>query len=347
MKEEYRLHYGLISKYRPVLMSVAILLIMFCHLSSGQSHHGVAVTRLASILEAGNSGVDMFLFLSGVGLYYSYTQKPLSYWAFERKRFKRIIPYYLVIAGATYLILSFLRNSFSLSKYICDLFYLTWFIEGSTYYWYVFAICVFYMSFPAIYSFIYNNERPFLWALFFCLSWFVGVKLLGSYWGYIKHFRIMLERFPIFVLGVYTGKLAYRKVKIKRSYCVFFILSGTALLALQKYALHGFLETQLRYPSRSAFAISIITSVILLMEYLENTVPWTHSILMKLLGWYGGLTYELYLLHQSFRLLLDFPYKPIGYFVSAFALPTVTATGIWWVRKRMASRQLFGTAQTH
>ena len=339
MKEEYRLHYGLISKYRPVLMSVAILLIMFCHLSSGQSHHGVAVTRLASILEAGNSGVDMFLFLSGVGLYYSYTQKPLSYWAFERKRFKRIIPYYLVIAGATYLILSFLRNSFSLSKYICDLFYLTWFIEGSTYFWYVFAICVFYMSFPAIYSFIHNNEKSFLRTLVLCIAWLIGVKLLGYFVSYIKHFRIMLERFPIFILGVYAGKLAYRQIRVKRVYCVFFILFGLAMLVLQKLVLHGFIESQLRYPSRSAFAISIITAVILIMEFLEITVPRLHSFLVRLFGWYGGLTYELYLLHQSYRLLLDFPYKPFGYFMSAFALPTITAIGIWWVKTTWNQRK--------
>ena len=82
--EERSLHYGLISKYRPVLMSVAILLIMFCHLDTAQNHNDADHTRLAGFLQTGSVGVDIFLFLSGIGLYFSYTKKPLPYWQFEK-----------------------------------------------------------------------------------------------------------------------------------------------------------------------------------------------------------------------------------------------------------------------
>lgn len=85
MKEiEYKLNYSLISKYRALLMGIAILFIMFCHLDVSQGHNGVPTTSLARALHVFTVGVDMFLFLSGVGLYYSYTKRTQSYGEFEK-----------------------------------------------------------------------------------------------------------------------------------------------------------------------------------------------------------------------------------------------------------------------
>lgn len=96
---EYKPDYSLISKYRAVLMGLAIILIMFCHMDIAQEHNGVSATSLAKALHLFTVGVDIFLFLSGVGLYYSYTKGKQPYVKFEKKRLIRILPYYAVIGG--------------------------------------------------------------------------------------------------------------------------------------------------------------------------------------------------------------------------------------------------------
>lgn len=60
---------GLIGKYRAVLMGTAILCILFCHLDLVQRKHGLPVTGLGMASSALTMGVDMFMFLSGFGLY--------------------------------------------------------------------------------------------------------------------------------------------------------------------------------------------------------------------------------------------------------------------------------------
>lgn len=59
-----------ISKFRTELMGVATIMILMCHSLVGT--YSVQVSGyLRKILAYGNQGVDVFLFLSGVGLWYS------------------------------------------------------------------------------------------------------------------------------------------------------------------------------------------------------------------------------------------------------------------------------------
>ena len=57
-----------VSLYRTQLMGIAAILIVLCHASL----YGVQMCSVVStILNIGNIGVDVFLFLSGMGCYYS------------------------------------------------------------------------------------------------------------------------------------------------------------------------------------------------------------------------------------------------------------------------------------
>ena len=60
-------NYHYLSSERKTIMGFAILWIMFFHSSGDYSHFHV----LKTIKEFGNLGVDIFLLLSGIGLYYS------------------------------------------------------------------------------------------------------------------------------------------------------------------------------------------------------------------------------------------------------------------------------------
>lgn len=67
--------FGDISRYRTQLMGMASLMIIACHAPAS----GVLMPPvLANVLSYGNFGVDIFLLLSGLGLYYSLSKRPVE-----------------------------------------------------------------------------------------------------------------------------------------------------------------------------------------------------------------------------------------------------------------------------
>ena len=85
-----------ISHYRGELMGLAMLFVMFFHVWMPKSN------ALYGLVRCGNVGVDMFLFLSGIGLWYSWTKDP-SPVRFFKKRYLRVYPAWLVIACLFYM----------------------------------------------------------------------------------------------------------------------------------------------------------------------------------------------------------------------------------------------------
>ena len=85
-----------VSRYRGELMGAAILFIILFHIPLPRSDTFFGLHR------CGNIGVDMFLFLSGVGLWYSWVKNP-STSHFYKRRLLRIFPTWLVISSIYYL----------------------------------------------------------------------------------------------------------------------------------------------------------------------------------------------------------------------------------------------------
>ena len=80
-------------------------------------------------LALGSSGVEIFLFLSGMGLFYSLSGDPrLS--EFYRKRLTRILPAYLVLGGAGWLILDILLRKTGWLRFLLDFSTLSFWTEG-------------------------------------------------------------------------------------------------------------------------------------------------------------------------------------------------------------------------
>ncbi len=206
-------------------MGVAIIMIMFCHLDIAQEHNGVSITSLAGYLQVLTVGVDIFMLVSGLGLYYSYTKNPISYFRFEKKRILRVLPWYLVIAGVTYFVYDILIKHLGFLRFIQDYTFISWVRFNKSRYWYILAIMVFYLVFPLVYRIVNNKRFNALWLLVFVV------------------------------------------------------------------------------------------------------------------GWFGGLTLELYLLHQSYMILFEYPYQLLHYVAVAFVLPTVTALMIWLCRKGIKQRK--------
>ena len=85
-----------ISRFRGELMGAAMLFIILFHVPLERSSEFFGLRR------CGNVGVDMFLFLSGIGLWFSWVKNP-SVWQFYKRRLLRIYPAWLVMASLYYI----------------------------------------------------------------------------------------------------------------------------------------------------------------------------------------------------------------------------------------------------
>lgn len=104
-QEVIGLTYGALSKYRGFLMGFAILWVMYFHIPlKFATEVGWFIHRI------GFYGVDIFLFLSGLGVYYSLTKRP-NVLGFYKARLVRILPAYIIVACASYCLLRLDRAS--------------------------------------------------------------------------------------------------------------------------------------------------------------------------------------------------------------------------------------------
>ena len=83
-----------LSKYRNQIYGMCSVWIMLFHgVTMDKVHLNEVLPRLNDLLKYCNVGVDMFLFLSGMGCFFSYKKK-LSYDSFIKARLQRVaIPY--------------------------------------------------------------------------------------------------------------------------------------------------------------------------------------------------------------------------------------------------------------
>ena len=316
-------------------MGIAMVFIMFCHLDVAQTQNGITNTALARYLHTFTVGVDIFLFLSGVGWYYSYTKRPQTYAEFEKKRVLRVLPSYLIIGSITYFLFDIVMNHFTIGRFLSDILFISWFRAGSTKYWYILAISIFYLFFPMTYRIIQTGNNLFQETIIFSAIWWLFIEILCNLISELSVFRIALDRFPIFVIGAYFGKLSYEKKEISKKAALFLLFSGILIFSGFKISVLRPLLGRFYYPVRAVLGLSVISFVIIIMELAEKKWKWFYTIIMVVFGWLGQYTLELYLLHQSYMIVFNYPYSFATYVVVAFILPIITTGAICICRKRI------------
>ena len=293
------LSYALISKYRAALMGLAILSIIFFHFTDDCRIYDFRFSGLIYYFNRyiGGSAVDIFLMLSGFGLYYSQKKNKYGYKEHLKKRIPKLLIPYLFIAipfeGCRDII--FEKQEFL--YLIKDVLFLTFFKEGRTWFWYVLLIIFCYIIFPIIFEIIDSsrddNESSIRVMVFFCISTLIALIMSIEARGYFNNMNIAVLRFFSFVFGIYIGKKGYDNTRMDYKTALFIIASFIMIPWASKGGIIVF-----RY-LLAMFHISV--SVFLFCILLEKLpVKITNSI-VKPLGFVGKYTYELYLTHVAVR----------------------------------------------
>lgn len=306
-----------LSIFRKPLMGLAIIWIFMLH--SGKTGNSV----WDAIRFYGWSGVDIFFFLSAIGLCYSLS-KDNSTLAFYKRRAKRILPTWFFVLLAVHLV-GLICNHYlpKLPFYIPDtlLKCFTWYTgvgfwisdfttgKGWFYEWYVPSLLAFYLFTPYLY-----RKRNL--SLFLLIVLFLIVGYLFGYYNILPNIHFFYHRIPIFIWGLLFYRLMINQDNkaFNSSIAVCFIIGVIIVM------MNTFLNTAI---PKEFVPLFLCPPGLIMLSYLFE-----FKYIKNFFSFYGGISFELYLIHLYKRphylisLFIDNKYLVIGI---AFVVCTITA----------------------
>lgn len=271
-----------LSKFRSELMGLACLWVMFHHNAFDWPN---ALEFLKRFGYYGNLGVDIFLLLSGVGLYYAWTkQPPLS--DFYARRFVRLLVPYVLIAVPYWVWRDLYLHK---GSFLLDVTQLCLPLKGTISTWYVPAMASMYLLYPLIAKFLFSGDR---WTRTVVLC---GAVMLGCLFFYYAdnaiydNCEIALTRTVIFIIGCALGKSVKDDEPIPTHYPALALLWIMLNAILRRHVSLG--DAWVRF-SYIPLCISVVLVCLWALERLEGSVR-----LRKLLRFFGERSLEIYLTH--------------------------------------------------
>lgn len=295
---EHILGLNLLSRYRGAVMGLAALWILMFHEWQALFAGGTAAAEVEYFIKRiGFCGVDIFLFLSGIGLTFAIGKTNLP--TFYYRRLKRII--------LPFLTMGILRCV--LEKWPMDTFWKN--ITGYNFYaksmysflWFVPAIVTLYLVFPLFYKFFTQSRKPVLFLLLSLEVWFicslaVRETMRGDLYGFTN-------RIPIFLIGVCIGWMTKNR-KVAFTWTTWCMLIVTFILGLYLAYLTNYKGLYLLVPTSNCcmpnalIAVSFPFLLAKLLDILCKKVSPLGKGLTKVLGFFGTFSLEFYCVQEWF-----------------------------------------------
>lgn len=312
-----------ISRFRAEQMGAAMLFVILFHvaLDRGDPFYGLR--------RCGNVGVDIFLFLSGVGLWFSWVKTP-DVLRFYRRRLLRIVPTWIVVATAFYLpdYLGARRFSHSIVDLIGDIT-INWdfWLHDELTFWYVPAIMALYLVAPW-YMRLIQSRPVYRWLPLLMVIWCVMVQWVLPIHHAVGHIEIFWSRVPIFFIGINFGEMVRTRRQLSSDavwlLLVTFLMTFGTCLYLEQVR-HGqfplFVERMLYIP--------FTVCTVLVMNRIFRRMPqWVNSSFRFV----GALGLEAYLIHIHFVLVYVQPYH-LGYWPTFLVTVAITLPIAWLLQR--------------
>lgn len=312
-----------ISRFRAEQMGAAMLFVILFHvaLDRGDPFYGLR--------RCGNVGVDIFLFLSGVGLWFSWVKTP-DVLRFYRRRLLRIVPTWIVVATAFYLpdYLGARRFSHSIVDLIGDIT-INWdfWLHDELTFWYVPAIMALYLVAPW-YMRLIQSRPVYRWLPLLMVIWCVMVQWVLPIHHVVGHIEIFWSRVPIFFIGINFGEMVRTRRQLSSDavwlLLVTFLMTFGTCLYLEQVR-HGqfplFVERMLYIPFT-------VCTVLVMNRIFRRTPQWVN----RLFRFVGALSLEAYLIHIHFVLVYVQPYH-LGYWPTFLVTVAITLPIAWLLQR--------------
>ncbi|MBR5597754.1 MAG: acyltransferase [Lachnospiraceae bacterium] len=298
----------LLSKYRTPIMGFAAVWILIFHAWTVASEQYSAIWRVEYFIKkTGFAGVDIFFFVSGLGLVHAINKYNLKEFYF--RRFINIYPAFfltgvILIFTRKWDIITFLKNVTCVRFYTESIYQLLWFVP---------AILTVYLLFPLYYKIFRqsSNKLEFticVWMIWLFLSMVLKDVIRGDFYGFTN-------RIPIFIAGIYLGDLMkVKEVFINKQRWILIIIGF--LLGVYLSYFTNIKEQYFVVPTSNCcipnFLMGICGSILLakVFWFIENNFKKVGEIVLKIFTFLGIISFELYcaqeevvLIHK--KILLD------------------------------------------
>lgn len=260
-------------------MGVAAIMVILCHIPK----YGVEVNGiLRLILIYGNIGVDIFLFLSGLGCFFSLSKAPNLITWYKKRIYRIFIPYTLMQVPFWLYYISVgdfnVQNEFIIYS---TLGFWLWH-SGA---WYVALIIPLYLLTPFIYKILYSG-RNFLFKcvlliVFLIVICNISIECINnkSFYEIIKNLQWAFSRVPSFIIGMSVAPFVKYNIKVNIIYIL--ILSFVLYFVIHQI-------------NSNIFAWWCLVPIILIFVVLlfENI---NANAISKFIYWMGVVSLESYL----------------------------------------------------
>ncbi len=320
-----------ISRFRGELMGTAMLFIILFHVDLARWDTFYGLRRM------GNLGVDIFLFLSGVGLWFSWTKTP-SFKHFYFRRFIRIFPAWLIVA-CLYYIPRLPCRSVGEAGYLVGEIVLNigFWLHDELNFWYIPAIMALYVLAPP-YMVLIRRHPVYRWLPVVMIMWCILVQYVTPIHHAVGHLEIFWSRVPIFFIGINMGEMVRRKQTIDGAgiwmIVLIFAMTLSSSIFLEQN-LHGRFPL---YVERMLYIPLTITTILLLNRVFRRTPRWVN----RSFAFVGALSLECYLVHIHF--VLDYLPHRWTYWPTFLACVAITLPLAWvlmkiatWISKKLES----------
>lgn len=253
-------------------MGIAAILIILCHIR-GVEYLGIPY--LEKVLSLGNFGVEIFLFVSGIGMWYSFNCKRRGLREWYKRRFCRIVIPFVLITTAVYP----LRFAFGVDASPVDFLLHITTLEYWLYHrgaWYVAMLFPLYLITPVLIKEMNGSAYKKLFIIVLSTAISVCCSFSASENAIVQNVQFVVARIPIYVIGIAIAPFVASSCKIRLSLCCGIIALCVCLCHFAHISLAGAI------------------TVVIVLGILVDKKPMNEQ-LNKILDFMGGISLESYL----------------------------------------------------
>lgn len=273
---------SVVSEHRSFIMGLSMFSIMLFH------QYFTSVLPLNIFHNLGHWGVDVFLFLSGMGLVNSLQKYSTE--AFYKRRFIRIFPSCMICGISKYIIFLLICSYISNIEEKIDLN--LWSIASFDL-WFIPTIIVLYIIAPVLYCLF--CKWPILSFSFIVMVFFLNDLTLRPVVGFdwmspIGVLSWTTERLPVFSAGMIVS-IYSKKIEVKLRISLLFLFSAVCVKFLEKNGVF--------FSGINACIFLLLTlgmpGLIMLCVRIINILP---TFIKPSVSFFGIYSLELYLVHE-------------------------------------------------
>lgn len=284
-----------ISRFRQALMGIGILGVMATHWCGFQFITSGIIYNICYVI-----GKLVFteglLFLSGFGLYYSFSKNP-TVKQFYQKRIKRLyLPFFILSFPLYFFFLVTDEGEYDIAFFVEQLTTSYFWIYGN--YggmWYVAISVALYILFPLFYRFIFFGEEKDgilfrgIALLLIVVLVILSISLINE--DYFQEVAIGVTKTPMFVLGIIFAHYTKNGDFSEKKYFCFVVICAAIYVSLSFIKQNYWAGVSIAMVLKMVF----MPLICLFLRLTENGI--LKKVIKQPLDWFGKYSLELYILH--------------------------------------------------